>query len=892
MSSPIVDVFSKTVLLDSSIAASELFTATDPSDTIVSYFVQDFSLAGTSGYFTFDGVAVADGTFFEVAVEDLDKLRYVGGSQVGREKFRVMARNSSGTYSDPKAIGLLYSVTPNVRAPIATAKTFTLLADESIAATEIIEAFDPDGYPIESYRIRDRNVDQGYFVMDGVAKTQGIYFTIAGEDLSKLSYVSTGPTSSEQFDVIAFDGVDSSPNSVGVANTIANANRPVVVYSRATISGLDDLPLQGAVEITDADGSTMKRYRYLNTSSDPSDGNLVYKGVVQPRLTWIEVPASEIDQIFFDAANKDSTQDIRVLVYDGRRWSSPGTLAITSAFEMPPIKPEIVNDGAIYDDQLEELFIPSLFRKADLGDPYLRYQLYDANSDSESSRFELNNDKLAAEQVHEFSTAQLISSVRLKTGEFANRYRDDVYVRVDNGEQWSNWSRLTVRSEPELSRAEQSGNNWSDYFEVPIDSLGRYQLTYSFMQEFPDYETGEAVDDDPPEQFDRFTMGQRTATRQAFDSLEAVTNLKFVEVADTTTNVFGGRGGIFRFGEYGLTADDSNAQAFAFVPSTEPQAADIWINRLLIRDPSLAFGGPGFTTLTHEMMHALGFLHVYDGDSQVPGVLDNDNFSIMSGPGGSRPDGLNPTTPQLYDIESLQLVYGENSRFNAGNTIYDWAYFDNRDEILETIWDGGGRDTLSAAGTTTGAVLDISAGGLSSFNGFVDNIAIAYRAEIENAIGSDFDDELYGNHLNNILQGGMGNDLLAVGAGNDLARGGTGNDIYEAGVADGINVFDEVSGDGLDTVRITDFADLELTEDFVFRLAGTDLVVNLNLDGGDTQGIIRIKNQTVAATQIETLELNSVRIDLENLTSQATAANKKFMMLEDSSANGFLVAPV
>ena len=75
------------------------------------------------------------------------------------------------------------------------------------------------------------------------------------------------------------------------------------------------------------------------------------------------------------------------------------------------------------------------------------------------------------------------------------------------------------------------------------------------MQLFPDYETGEAIDGDPleNEHFERFTEGQRIATRQAFATIEAVTNIRFIEVADTTTNVFGGRGGIFRFGAVSYT---------------------------------------------------------------------------------------------------------------------------------------------------------------------------------------------------------------------------------------------------------------------------------------------------------------------------------------------------
>jgi hypothetical protein len=237
MSSPIVEVNDKTVLLNTSIPASQLFTATDPTDTIVSYYVQDFSARASSGYFTFDGAAVSHGDFFEVAAADLDKLEYVAGSQVGSERFRVMARNASGRFSDPMAIGMLYSARANTTAPYARANSFTVLADEVMQGSEILWGYDPDGHPIVSFQVRDRSVDNGYFELDGVSMTQGTYFTVAAEDVDKLVYKSTGASSTELFDVMSFDGVDNSANHVGFANTQVNLNPPVVQYSTQSIGG-------------------------------------------------------------------------------------------------------------------------------------------------------------------------------------------------------------------------------------------------------------------------------------------------------------------------------------------------------------------------------------------------------------------------------------------------------------------------------------------------------------------------------------------------------------------------------------------------------------------------------------------------------------------------------
>jgi hypothetical protein len=449
-----------------------------------------------------------------------------------------------------------------------------------------------------------------------------------------------------------------------------------------------------------------------------------------------------------------------------------------------------------------------------------------------------------------------------------------------------------------------SGNNWNLYPEIPVDGLGRYELSFSFMQLFPDYETGEAIDGEieDNEQFERFTEGQRIATREAFLAIEAVTNLKFVEVPDTSTNVFGGRGGIFRFGEYGIEFDTSVAQAFAFFPSRAPQAADIWINRQIITDVSLRYGGPGFNTNMHEIMHALGFNHIFEGTSIVPASVNSDRYSVLSGPGGGRPDGLQNTTPQIYDIESLQTIYGENTRANAGDTLYDLTgYFANRPdfngdgvpEFAEAIWDPSGNDTLSGEDSVVGVTIDLTPGGFSSINGFNDNVAIAYRAEIENATGSIHSDSLFGNHLFNTLRGGDGDDLLEGQGGNDLLFGGVGDDTYVFGIGDGNDTIDEERQAGVDTLRLGNFPNLDrLEEDLRFRMEGRDLLVDLNLDNGANEATVRIVNQVWGRSQIETLDLNGTQIDLKALSAQVTASDDTFALGGGSTGFGLLVVPV
>ena len=894
MPAPIVTGLIKNLLLDTSIAASELFTATDSDDAIVSYYVQDFQTNASSGYFTFDGVAVAQGSNFQVSANDLSKLRYVAGNQIGFEKMRIMARDAAGNLSNALTTATVYSVRANTTAPWARAKTFNLVANETIAATDIISGFDPDGYPIESYNIRDRSIDSGWFVLNGVAKAQGTYFTIAASELANLRYSALGSTAAEFYDVIAFDGALNSLRSVGVANTAVNANRPIVRYAQITIPGDQTLPVQNILDVADADGNSIKKYRFYNTSPHATHGELVFKGVIQPRLTWIEVQPNELDQMIFDAANRNGKQEIRVMAYDGKFWSPPNTLEINSTYVIPVVKPvQGCTEPVFVSEQLRSLPLNSLFTKLDAGPAFTKYEMFDPDVDPSRGYFALGGVPLQGGQIQPLTAAQYGAS-SFVTGAFYNRAVDTVYVRASNGSLWGDWKKVEIRTEPEIDDVLTGANpsTWNGL--LPRNGLGQLVLTFSFMQQFPDYETGEARDGDPAlnEHFTIFKAAQRENARLAFRHLETLVNVQMLEVADTSTNVFGGTGGIVRMGEYGVPAPESTAAAFAFFPGFGDPNGDMWFNRLNWPGPvNFVPGTWGYKVFLHEFGHAMGLKHPHDGTPRLPPETDVNDFSVMS---YQQAQNGEPTTFQLYDISSLQGYYGANMSHRTGNDVYSLSgTWNGNQNVVETIWDAGGIDSLSAAGALRPAIVDLRSGQQSSIGNIPRNITIAFDAWIENASGSDLSDRLFGNSVANTLNGGLGNDILNGGTGNDVNIGGAGNDTFEFGVGDGFDIVNEMALGGLDTLRITSFPNLDaLHDDFVFRKLGNDLVVDLRLNGGDSQGTVRIVNQALAGSQVETLNLNGVRIDLENLASQAVATDLKFKVLATSSANGFLVLPV
>jgi serralysin len=918
MSRPVITGSKTTVLMNQSIPASELFTLTPGSNPIAFLYFEDFNTTPSSGYFTLNGVPQPQGQRITITLDQLSGLRYVGGSRIGFERARIFARDTAGQVSDVSMTATIFSVRPNTTAPFAQARNFSVVADEFIRANEFISGFDPDGWPIVSFQIRDLNQDNGYFSLNGVNLPQGTWFTVDADDLINLRYYTSGPNATETIEVISYDGVMNSLVSRGVATTIVNASRPVARYVDRIVPGDQTLRMVDAFDIFDADQNTMKIYRVMNAGTQPQHGELVYNGNVLPRQTWFEYTADEIGNLRFVPQNVNASQAIRYRAFDGRHWSAINTVQVASEFVIPPTKPEFRSVlPEYYDSQRVNRPLRQMFQKLDAGIPYTQYEIFQASTNNAHGFFATNGLPRQRGVIHRLTPAQFNNTVYV-TGAYEQHLREPIFVRASNGQFWSDWEKVDFSTYPEIFNTLSSGASWSNapmsQF-IPVNVLGQQVLSYSFMQQFPDYETGEAVDNDPPENFAAFNAQQRAHARLGLAQLEAVANVQLVEVPDTSVNVLGQRGGIFRMGEYGL--EDSDAAAFAFLPSMGPEGGDMWFNRLTM-DTRLIPGSSSFTTFLHEFGHALGLKHPFSGFGNLPPAVDTSGFSVMS---YTRPFLNNPTTFSLYDIHQLQQQYGANNNYRTGENIYDLDFFrrdrggsgqGNRfDEVVfASIWDAGGVDTLSAKDSLFGATVDLRAGMPSSIGHFFDlfalifqgqfvevpavnNVRIAIGTEIENATGSDHDDILIGNHRDNILRGGEGNDYLWGGTGNDLLLGGPGDNTYEFGVGEGFNRINQQGFGGQHTLRISRFPTVNLLqEDLVFRRISNDLVVDLRVDRGDSQGVMRILNHYVEGNHVQTLEFNGTRVDLMDLSEQiAGPGNHSFRIRNTMGANGFLVAP-
>jgi hypothetical protein len=295
-------------------------------------------------------------------------------------------------------------------------------------------------------------------------------------------------------------------------------------------------------------------------------------------------------------------------------------------------------------------------------------------------------------------------------------------------------------------------------------------LSYSFLAAVPSY-----YDTDAPERngFRPFNAAQRDAVRRALASFSEVANINFVETAD----------GLITFGSATV---DPEIEAYTYVPlrtETYQEQGDVWLNNAYGFHETPTDGSYAYMALLHEIGHALGLKHSFEGEEPgfgtfpvLPNADEHRLNTVMSyNPPKSEYHAGEPRTPMLYDIAALQYLYGANNATRSGDTVYSWTDA----HTMETIWDAGGIDTIDFSSRFAsdpfkrhGVHIDLREGQFTTvsdhFHGKAwQTIGIAFGTVIENAIGTRFQEMIIGNDAANWLDGHGGGDGYTGGGGAD-----------------------------------------------------------------------------------------------------------------------------
>ncbi len=313
-------------------------------------------------------------------------------------------------------------------------------------------------------------------------------------------------------------------------------------------------------------------------------------------------------------------------------------------------------------------------------------------------------------------------------------------------------------------------------------------ITFSFDALPPESYLGveEGADGDLYDRYVPLDENGRNAVRSVLAGIESLTDLHFEEVESD---------GIIRAS---LTAMDLDTVGYAYFPDESwDVGGDLFLSEYYFTEASgdemLGFepGGEGYGTIVHELGHALGLEHTFEG-VVLPSAYDDVFHSVMS---YTQPDYayvdedgdgwyevLEPQLYSLYDVAALQVMYGVNLETHQGDDIYTVTY-ESHDVI--TIWDAGGHDLIDLSQTEGVSYIDLHGGTLNSadqqrneayYTG-EHNLSIAYGVLIEDLKTGSGNDKVTDNEVDNIIETGAGDDMIYLGKGGiDSIDGGEGKD--------------------------------------------------------------------------------------------------------------------
>ncbi|HSV70646.1 MAG TPA: matrixin family metalloprotease [Methylibium sp.] len=143
-------------------------------------------------------------------------------------------------------------------------------------------------------------------------------------------------------------------------------------------------------------------------------------------------------------------------------------------------------------------------------------------------------------------------------------------------------------------------------------------LTYSFLSAVPSYFSTSG--------FEAFSTAERNATREVLEVFSSVARVDFTEVAGVGTMTFGmnaqgGTAGYAYYPSFGYGYDGDNLITSV---TAADLAGDVWFNSSIAwTADDFTPGGSGYGTLIHEIGHAIGLKHPFEGNHTLEASLDS-----------------------------------------------------------------------------------------------------------------------------------------------------------------------------------------------------------------------------------------------------------------------------
>ncbi|MDC1294187.1 hypothetical protein N8Z70_04015, partial [Candidatus Puniceispirillum sp.] len=333
---------------------------------------------------------------------------------------------------------------------------------------------------------------------------------------------------------------------------------------------------------------------------------------------------------------------------------------------------------------------------------------------------------------------------------------------------------------------------------------------------------------DPSRHMVEFSLSEKEFISDSLNAFSNISGIQFTEVDDNNSTSYGD----IRFHLQDFSAWQQHDPAYSFGGFAYGPWGDAASNEwtlggdVFLDSKHEPYDGFFETTVTHEIGHALGLSHPFDGYGVIGDDSDSlDNpYTVMT---YDRDPAFLGVDPMLADIMAMEFIYGGTDQANIGDTTHwldpglldVWSndYTNNNGisyglNARMSIVDDLGVDTINANDISNGIFLNLAPGSWSNLSGtnpyllapgddaegeqiassFDSNgthtiatdadildfgqLYIESKTYIEKCNLTDYGDIIFDNDADNVIYCEGGDDLVSLSLGNDQVFGGGGND--------------------------------------------------------------------------------------------------------------------
>jgi hypothetical protein len=324
--------------------------------------------------------------------------------------------------------------------PVETVSPKSATHGQTFAGSSLFTYSDPLGLAAVQYGLWNAGTGGGHFLFNGTLLVPGQDNIISASQLSQLVYKADSGT--DTLWIRAYDGTVwgawSNPFNVTVPGAVDNG--PLInslASSYSTGHGLGSLPVVPGVMFSvspDAYNDAVTQYDYWDTGTGGS--HLVFNGQALGANQDNYIAALQLGQLSYWAGAGSDTMWVRA--FDGMVWG-PWSQAFTLTGDPDPGPTVTVSDKQATHGQT--FAASTLFTYNDpFGDPATQYDFWDAGTGGGSFGISgINKHKLVAGQDNYVAASQLS-----QLSYIADSGTDTIWVRANDGAEWSSWSKFTV----------------------------------------------------------------------------------------------------------------------------------------------------------------------------------------------------------------------------------------------------------------------------------------------------------------------------------------------------------------------------------------------------------------------------------------------------------------